>query len=198
MKHDYRIFSKNVYGIISALIWLLTTFIFAIDIIHYFKLYSHINSYKVTALTHHYDLSPAMTITLILAISFVVGSLVFLGNLVLLSYIKLKKYYTFALPLITIILVLAIILPLTNYTLDIMLDFNFQRPITNFHFFRVRLDSGFPRVILETLSNDIYLHLYRNLPLDYAIFWLQIIFPVIASVFQFLGIKKTEKDEKEK
>ncbi|MCE7748876.1 MAG: hypothetical protein GPJ51_10785 [Candidatus Heimdallarchaeota archaeon] len=184
MKYDYRIFSKNIYGITSAIFWLLTSFLFAIDIIHYFKLYSHLKQFKVTSLNDYlYDLQPTLTLTLIIGLIFVLGALLFFGNLVYLTYRQPKELYTFILPLITMLIVLAAILPLTQFSVDLV--FQIPEPLLT--------DS-----VLGTMSNDLLIHLNRNLPYGYTVFWMQLVSPLIASVFQYLGIKKIKKDEEDK
>ncbi len=184
MKQDYRIFSKNIYGITSAIFWLLTSFLFAVDLIHFFKLYSHLKQFKLTSLTVYlYDLQPTLTLILVIGLIFALGTLLFFGNLVYLTYRQPKKLYTFILPLITILLVLAVILPLTQFAVDLV--FQIPEPLLT--------DS-----VLGTISNDLLIHINRNLPYDYAVFWMQLISPVIASVFQYLGIKKIKKDEADK
>ena len=184
MKQDYRIFSKNIYGITSAIFWLLTSFLFAVDLIHFFKLYSHLKQFKLTSLTVYlYDLQPTLTLILVIGLIFALGTLLFFGNLVYLTYRQPKKLYTFILPLITILLVLAVILPLTQFAVDLV--FQIPEPLLT--------DS-----VLGTISNDLLIHINRNLPYDYAVFWMQLISTVIASVFQYLGIKKIKKDEADK
>jgi len=184
MRYDYRIFSKNIYGITSAIFWLLTSFLFAIDIVHFFKLYSHLKQFKVTSLTNYlHDLKPTLTLILVIGLIFALGTLLFFGNLVYLTYRKPKKLYTFILPLITILLVLVAIMPLTQFAIDLV--FQIPEPLLT--------DS-----VLGTMSNDLLIHINRNLPYDYAVFWMQLISPVIASVFQYLGINKIEKDSEDK
>ena len=184
MKYDYRIFSKNIYGITSAVLWLLTSFLFAVDIIHFLKLYSHLKQFKLTSLTVYlYDLQPTLTLILVIGLIFALGTLLFFGNLVYLTYRQPRKLYTFILPLITILLVLVVILPLTQFAVDLV--FQIPEPLLT--------DS-----VLGTISNDLFIHINRNLPYDYTVFWMQLISPVIASVFQYLGIKKIEKDEVDK
>lgn len=184
MKHDYRIFSKNIYGITSAVLWLLTSFLFAVDIIHFLKLYSHLKQFKLTSLTVYlYDLKPTLILILVIGLIFVVGTLLFFGNLVYLTYRQPKKLYTFILPLITILLVLGAILPLTQFAVDLV--FQIPEPLLT--------DS-----VLGTMSNDLFIHINRNLPYDYTVFWMQLIVPIIASVFQYLGIKKIKKDKEDK
>ena len=189
MRFDHRLYSKNVYGVVSSVIWLLTTFIFAIDIIHYLKLYTHVKSYKITALNnYHHNVGPFLTINIILIIFFIVGSLAFFGNLALLSYKKLKKYYTFIIPLLAVLIVLVIIAPLTIKLIDLIYD----RPFHIFEFTIVSLDLGFPNVIINSLSADIFQFIQKNLPYVYPIYWLELTLPLVASVFQYLGILKIE------
>ena len=184
MRYDYRIFSKNIYGITSAIFWLLTSFLFAIDIIHFFKLYSHLKQFKVNSLADYlYDLKPTLILVLVVGIIFILGTLLFFGNLVYLTYRQPKKLYTFIFPLITILLVLVAILPLTQFAIDLV--FQIPEPLLT--------DS-----VLGTMSNDLFIHINRNLPYGYTVFWMQLISPVIASVFQYLGIKKIKKDKKDK
>ena len=88
MRYDFSIYSKNIFGIISTTFWLFTTFLFAVDITHFFKLHSQLKPFIVASLGHGHNLQPTVTLMIIMGIIFIISSLLFIGNLFYLKYMK--------------------------------------------------------------------------------------------------------------
>ncbi len=182
MRYDYTLYSKNIFGIFSTIFWLLTTFLFAVDITHFFKLYSQLKPFKVASLGYGHDLQPTITLMLVIGIIFIFGSLLFIGNLVYLTYKKPKILSTFIVPALTIILVLAVILPLTPHSINLV----FQIP-----------EPFLTDTVLSSMPADLLSYIVK-VPYNYWIFWMQLVSPIVASVFQFLGIMKIKNSEENK
>ena len=81
------------------------------------------------------------------------------------------------LPIITLILLLAVILPFVPNTIEMI--FQIPEPVLT-------------DTIFAEMPVDIYRFINRNLPTGYAVYWLQIASSVIALLFQYLGIEKLE------
>lgn len=182
MRYDYSLYSENIFGITSAVFWLLSSFLFAMDIVNFFKLYSQLNSLKVASLGYGHDLQPTITLMLFMGIIFILGSLLFFGNLVYLTFKKLKMLYTFIFPSIAILLVLIVILFLAPYVSKLI----FQIP-----------EPFITDTVFATMSPDLVLYVF-NIPYKHIVFWLQLASSIIATTFQFLGLWriKTSKENK--